>query len=429
MKDPAKKQRFLLFFAEFISFSLLFVILGLVIFNLFKTNVYHNIDQTLNQEKHVVLMGLESKTQPLKPMPKDKSLPMSENQPFKAIQIIYNSKGKITNKQNLGDRNYYFLKGLPLDKTQLNKKQMIQTTGGTFRTLLIKVPSKNRNKMYAGHYVLIMQNIDGELQSVSAFTKALTITIGVFWLLALLFSYGLSYWSMRPILRAWQRQKEFTADAAHELRAPLAVIQSQQEYLLTKPDQKIVEMASEVAETLDEIQRLQTLTDNLLLLARTDAQQIPIERKSNDSVSWLNLLAKTYQEIASSQQKALIFRIESQVHWQVDEKRIKQIVIILLNNALQYTQSHDSIWIVGTAKESCYQLEVGDNGLNIVDADKGKIFERFYRADTARNKYTGGNGLGLTIAQWIVQQHHGVIKVQDVHPKGVLFVIRIPLEK
>ncbi|MFD1672702.1 sensor histidine kinase [Agrilactobacillus yilanensis] len=426
IKDSAKKQRLFLFLGEFISFSVLFVILGLVIFNIFKTSVYRNIDQTLDQEKQSVLTQPKQKAKPIQPMPTGKKPPNPDNQPFKAIQLIYNNKGKIINKLNLGERNYYYLQDLKLHKSSVNKKQTIQTNNGTFRTLLIKVSAKNKNKMYAGHYVLILQNIDGELQSLNAFIKALSIAIGIFWLLALIFSYGLSYWSMRPILRAWQRQKEFTADAAHELRAPLAVIQSQQEYLLTKPDQVIMDVADEISETLNEIKRLQTLTDNLLVLARTDVDQMSVQKQITTDLTWLSTLAGTYQEIASSQQKALTYQIDEQVTLKIDVKLIKQLVIILLNNALQYTNSHDSIWISGVTKENYYELTVGDSGLVISDGDKRKIFDRFYRADAARNKYTGGNGLGLTIAQWIVRQHHGTIKVEDVHPKGACFIIRLP---
>lgn len=411
------------------SFSVLFVILGLVIFHLFHANVFKNIDQTLDQEKQVILAGPKHKAEPLQPVqdPGKKRPPVPDNQPFKAIAVIYNTKGKITDEPNLGQRYYNYLKDLKLDKTQLNQKTTLETTGGTFRTLLIKVGKKNPNPNYRNHYVLILQNIDGELQSLNAFMRALVITIGIFWLLAILFSYGLSFWSMRPILRAWQRQKEFTADAAHELRAPLAVIQSQQEYLLTKPDQKVVAVADEIAETLSEIKRLQNLTDNLLVLARTDVDALPVSKEKVSDLHWLQTLSQSYEEIAASQSKSFTDNLKTDVSLTIDVKLIKQLVIILLNNALQYTQSHDSIWLSAEIKDGSYEITVGDSGLDIAQADKKRIFERFYRADAARNKYTGGNGLGLTIAQWIVTQHHSTIKVKDVAPKGVKFVVRLPL--
>lgn len=428
-KNPAKHQRLVLFLTEFISLSILFITLGLIIFNLFKTDVYHNIDQSLNSEKQAVLHEPKQQAQPLKPLPKKQQKSTApKDRPFKAVQLIYDTKGQITNKLNLGAHNYYYLKNLKLDKTQVDQKQTIRTSGGTFRTLLIKVSRKSPNKMYAGHYVLILQNIDGELQSLNAFIKALSVAMAIFWLLALIFSYGLSAWSMRPILKAWQRQKAFTADAAHELRAPLAVIQSQQEYLLTKPDQKIVDVADEIVETLAEIKRLQTLTDNLLLLARSDADHVPVQKEIIQDLDWLYTLLQTYQEIASSQHKSLTYQLETKVTLTLDQKLIKQLMVILLNNALQYTESHDSIWITGEVKDKYYVLRVGDSGLNIPDTAKAQVFERFYRADVARNKYTGGNGLGLTIAQWIVKQHQGRIKVQDVHPKGACFVIKLPFD-
>jgi two-component system sensor histidine kinase CiaH len=428
--SPAKKQRLLLFISELVSFTVIFLILGLVIFYLFRSNVYRNIDKTLDQEEAMVLHP-PSKTEPLQPLPQNRRRqpPMLASQPFKSIQLTYNAQGKIVNDHNLGQRNYEYLKNLKLNKQQVDQKQTLQTNGGTFRTLLVQLPKSSERYANAGRYVLILQNIDGELQSVSAFVKALVITIAIFWLLALGFSYGLSYWSMQPILKAWQRQREFTADAAHELRAPLAVIQSQQEYLLTKPDQKVLEVADEVAETLSEIKRLQTLTDNLLLLARTDAEQLALEQQPVTDMTWLESLGKTYQEIATSQQKSFTYEIQTQVDLNIDVKLIKQLVIILLNNALQYTQSHESIWLTAEHYDNYFRIEVGDSGLDIADKDKPLIFQRFYRADAARNKYTGGNGLGLTIAQWIVKQHHGSIKVRNVHPKGASFVISLPWGK
>lgn len=183
--SPAKKQRLLLFISELVSFTVIFLILGLVIFYLFRSNVYRNIDTTLDQEEAMVLHP-PNKTEPLQPLPQNRRRqpPMLASQPFKSIQLTYNAQGKIVNDHNLGQRNYEYLKNLKLNKHQVDQKQTLQTNGGTFRTLLVQLPKNSDRYAEAGRYVLILQNIDGELQSVNAFVKALVITIAIFWLLA-----------------------------------------------------------------------------------------------------------------------------------------------------------------------------------------------------------------------------------------------------
>ncbi|MCD2257454.1 sensor histidine kinase [Agrilactobacillus fermenti] len=312
------------------------------------------------------------------------------------------------------------MRNIKLEKSSLNKKQTLQTNSGSFRTLLVKVPRSNPDPLYSGKYVLILQNIDSELQSINVFRKSLILTVVFLWLLAVIFSFILTVWAMRPINRSWQRQREFTADAAHELRAPLAVIQSQQEYLLIQPNKQVIDVADEIAKSLTEISRLQTLTNDLLLLARTDAAQLNLNLTLVKNMNWL-------QEIAKSQKKSLVYQIDKQATLKIDMQRLKQVCVILLSNALQYTSSGDSIWINAKENEKYLQIEIGNTGMPLAASDRPHIFERFYRGDTARNKYSGGNGLGLTIAQWIVNQHHGKIRVEDAHPKGVKFIVTLPL--
>ena len=304
--------------------------------------------------------------------------------------------------------------------------QHLPTSNGTFRTLLVKVPVTAADPQYAGHYVLILQNTDAQEAAIRSFRQVLILTIILFWALALGLSYWLSTRSMRPIVRSWQRQQDFVADAAHELRAPLAVIQSKQEALLTKPQATIIDESEAIATSLGETKRLRQLTDDLLTIAKADSNTIEIELTDLRFDQTLAPQLASYHDIAISQDKSFTTTIPPKSHAWFDTARIKQLLVILLDNAFKYTQAGDSIWVKVTQTSKEWQLVVGNSGPSIADADKSRIFERFYREDASRSRKTGGSGLGLAIARWIVTIHHDHIEVKDVHPHGAAFVVTLP---
>ena len=172
------------------------------------------------------------------------------------------------------------------------------TSTGTFRTLLIKAPKYSADPQYAGHYVLILQNTDAQEAAIRSFRQVLIVTIILFWALALGLSYWLSTRAMRPIVRSWQRQQDFVADAAHELRAPLAVIQSKQEALLTKPQATIIDESEAIATSLGETKRLRQLTDDLLTIAKADSNTIEIELVDQPFEKAFEPQLSSYQDIA-----------------------------------------------------------------------------------------------------------------------------------
>ena len=274
--------------------------------------------------------------------------------------------------------------------------------------------------------MLILQNTDAQEAAIRSFRQVLIVTIILFWALALGLSYWLSTRAMRPIVRSWQRQQDFVADAAHELRAPLAVIQSKQEALLTKPQATIIDESEAIATSLGETKRLRQLTDDLLTIAKADSNTIEIELVDQPFEKAFEPQLSSYQDIAVSQQKSFTTTLPKAGHALFDTARMKQLLVILLDNAFKYTQAGDSIWVEVTQTPRDWQLQVGNSGPSIADADKARVFERFYREDASRSRQTGGSGLGLAIARWIVTMHHGHIEVKDVHPHGALFIATFP---
>ncbi|EHL98454.1 ATPase/histidine kinase/DNA gyrase B/HSP90 domain protein [Lentilactobacillus parafarraginis F0439] len=438
MQDTTKKQWLKFFINELVSFTALFAILGGIIYLSFRESIYKNINtglygqrtEILRSQKRAKVGGdnihqYQSRSTP----------PPTNNATFRTNALVFNSHGQIENSGMIGQGAFAAFQGIKLVKRNLNQVKGLEITTSIgsresnhyFMTLLIKVPKTSANPSYAGKYVLILQNIDADLLAVQSFKKSLATTLLIFWALAIAIAYMLSRMSMRPILVSWRKQKEFSANAAHELRTPITVIQNQMEYLLTKPKRQIMDEAVSISTALDEVNHMQTLIKRLLMLSRGDANIVQIQPKNVDLKSWTHKITNIYQPLAESRHKHLEIDTLDTGTASFDPDLMYQAVVILLDNALKYTPEDGLIKLATKRAYNKLIVSVSDSGPGIPDADKKQIFERFYRVDQSRNAKTGGNGLGLAIAKFIVQQHHGKIDVRDNLPHGTTFVISVPI--
>ncbi|MFL2028216.1 sensor histidine kinase [Loigolactobacillus zhaoyuanensis] len=422
MKVVNHKQQIRLFLTELISFAVIFLSLGTIVYLSFQHEIYRNVDQGLEMKRSQLLLR-QFKTKAGHVQHKDSPPP-----DFRINFLIYNNKGKVINTQMLGDT-YDLLTGIKLNRGQKGKIVSLTTADGSkFRSLLVKVPASNGSTMYAGRYVQIIQNIDSEDQAVQSFRNVLILTMLFFWLLSILLSYLLSRWNMRPILKSWQQQQDFVANAAHELRTPLTIIQSKMELLLTKPNDKIINQMEPIALSLSETRRLNQLTRDLLMLARSDSNMMQVIRQPTPMADFLQQVIAPYSEIAASQDKTFTAQIDLTGAQMVDQKQIHQLLVILLDNALKYTQTGDQIGFKAYVRNNRWQVEVVDTGIGIAPENRKAVFERFYREDKSRSRQTGGNGLGLAIAKWIIDSHQGTVKVLGNEPQGSRFVLSFPIE-
>ncbi len=427
-----RRQQFKLFLSIMASFAVLFLTLGLIIFNSFQSSTYKSIDKEMKSEvlsvqKQPSLQHDDPGPQ-TDPNPEHKKKEPTPKAPFQASILVFNNQGKLLNKSSLGNR-YSILKNIKLNKKNLNKKQTIVIKNMNFRSILIKVSKNNNNPMYAGNYVLIMQNIDTQIQTMNNFEKILAITFFVFWVIALVISYFLARINMLPIVRSWKQQTEFVNDAAHELRTPLTIIQGKLEYMLTKPNKKIIDEAESISVSLDEVSRLNSLTNNLLDLARFDNATTQLNFEYTDPKVFLKDPIMPFKDIINSQHKVFQINLNQHPTLYLDRDKIKQLLIILLDNATKYTQKNGTIRIYDQVENGKYQLIIADTGVGIKDSDKEKIFGRFYRVDKSRTQSSGGHGLGLAIAKQIVDNHHGSISVRDNLPQGSEFVVELPIKR
>ena len=220
-----------------------------------------------------------------------------------------------------------------------------------------------------------------------------------------------------------QKQKSFVENASHELRTPLAVLQNRLETLFRKPEATIMESSESIASSLEEVRNMKFLTTNLLNLARRDDGIKP--EFGEVEPDFFNTTFTNYEMIASENNR--VFRFQNRVHRTIitDKLLLKQLMTILFDNAVKYTEEEGDIYFEISTKERSLYLTVADNGIGISAADKKKIFDRFYRVDKARTRQKGGFGLGLSLAQQIVLALKGTIVVKDNQPKGTIFEVKI----
>lgn len=228
-----------------------------------------------------------------------------------------------------------------------------------------------------------------------------------------------------PIARAWDKQRAFVADASHELRTPLAVINTNLELVLGNADETVDSQSKWLGNIQSEIQRMTKLVGDLLFLARTDANETISKSVFNISNA-LNQAILPFIPFAASKEIELVSAIEPDLSFYGNEGRLKQLIAILIDNAIKHTSDGGKIELKLYPVAGAVEISVSDTGEGIPKKHLDRIFERFYRIDMSRSREYGGTGLGLSIADCIVKEHKGTINVSSTVGKGSIFKILLP---
>jgi OmpR-family two-component system manganese-sensing sensor histidine kinase len=238
----------------------------------------------------------------------------------------------------------------------------------------------------------------------------------------------LSGLAMQPIRDSYQRLKQFTADASHELRNPIAVIQTNVQVALSDPDPdpQMQRYHLQVVERLT--RRLGKLVDDLLFLARQDSG---IVQAQMSTIALEDLLDEVLEEqgvVAAEKDIDLALKTDgtSEYSLQGDRDQLSRLFTNLISNAVQYTPKAGKITLELSQLKSALQVKVIDTGIGIPEEALPNLFDRFYRVDPARTKATGGSGLGLAIAQAIVENHHGQIQIESQVNQGTTVAVILP---
>ncbi len=432
--ELSNKQRIRFFLTSASAFAALFVLLGIIVFQLLQVSAYNQTDMSLSEmTTNRTLIEREisrlNQSDPFIDFPFDKPLPEGftpQEELFNTQIILWTENGEILNKEVLGGR-YTQLNTLTLDATKLNEiiPVVLAESNLSFRSITIE-NSESLSSEVA--YIQFLTNTNQIDDSLTTFQWILFVCMFIFWLISLGVSVFSSKMNMKPLLLAWQKQQEFVENASHELRTPLTIIQNNLQHLFTRPNQTILEQSPRIAQALSETRRLTNLTNDLLLIARSDGNQATIQPEETDIDRFLEQLIQPFVEIAEMQDKTFHFTNEISEPLSFDASKIHQVLVILLDNALKYTQAKDEIQLVAKQiNPKWWQVVVRNTGSTIPDTQKKLIFERFYREEQSRNQETGGYGLGLAIAKQIVKNHHGKLFVSDWTNQGVQFTLRLPI--
>jgi signal transduction histidine kinase len=236
-----------------------------------------------------------------------------------------------------------------------------------------------------------------------------SLIIGSITLFVLFFvSLFLANLMVKPVEEAFEKQKRFISDASHELKTPLAVISVNAEVL-----EGDIGTNKYLAYIQSESTRMNTLVNNLLTLARLDASKTISAFTVFDLSHAVESIALTFESTAFEEHKNYALKIAAGLSYRGDVNKIKQVVAILIDNAIKHADDDGLVEITLKPVGDKIQLEVFNTGAGIPDDQQDKIFQRFYRYDESRSKATGGYGLGLAIAKAIVDEHQGKIKVSS----------------
>ena len=223
---------------------------------------------------------------------------------------------------------------------------------------------------------------------------------------------------------AFARQTRFTADASHELRTPLSIVRAQTEVALTQP-RTPEEYRETLTTCLASIERMTAVVEGLLTLARSDAGAEPPAREDVRLDAVVRAVADSLRPAAGQRQVSLHLTLaETEVAG--DGHRLALVASNLIGNAIRYNRDGGRVDITVARQDDRAQLRVADTGIGVPAELRSKIFERFFRVDTARSRAAGGAGLGLAITRWIVEAHGGAIQVEDNPGGGAVFTVLLP---
>ena len=250
-------------------------------------------------------------------------------------------------------------------------------------------------------------------------TGCLTVflaAMGIFLWISIL----LSHWVIRPVEEAWNRQRQFVADASHELKTPLSIIMANAE-LLQNEDTREEDRSQFSRNILSVSYQMRSLVDNMLEMARVDNGNVQIQFSPVDFSELVTDAVLSFHLLYEEKGMGLQTSIAEGIHLRGSEQHLYQVLDVLLDNALKYAHPHTDVVVRLEGSGRSCMLSVTNSGNMLSEEELKNIFKRFYRADKARSM-NGSYGLGLSIAESIVQAHRGKIRAESKNGQNTFYV-------
>lgn len=273
----------------------------------------------------------------------------------------------------------------------------------------------------------------GNLPTIEDLTEAenhlkiiLIIINGIILIIAGGAGYILAGRTLRPIKEMLDEQNRFTTDASHELRTPLTALRAEMEASLFDKHLSIGKVRSLIKSNLEEVIKLQTLSDDLLELAQ---YQDPNRKKTLTNLSLLQIIEDTLKKVLplAKKKKITINNQINDIQIRANNNDLNQVFVIIIENAIKYSPEKSKITLSCQKLDHTAEIIITDQGMGINKKDLPFVFDRFYRGDKSRTKTeTTGFGLGLSIAKKIIEEHQGSINIESNLGKGTKVILRLP---
>lgn len=280
----------------------------------------------------------------------------------------------------------------------------------------------SNNATKEGNVMYIFLNVENDLKNFYTFlwsSIAVSIT-GIVFVLILIVVFSKRIVS--PMAQSYEKQKTFITDASHEIKTPLAVIEANTEVV------EIENGESRWTRSIKEqISRLSELTEKLVFLAKMDEERNTFVMTEFSLSKLAQEIAEGFNGMAKAQNKRYTVSIDSDIGVKADEKAIKQLLSILIENAFKYSDREGNIAVTVKKNGKYKEIEVRNTADNLKKGDLSILFERFYRLDSSRNSNTGGSGIGLSIAKAIAEAHKGKIKAYSLDGKEIVLKVSMDI--
>lgn len=411
----------------FVVFLLLLLSFDLIVFTVTRNALYEECDSQMEEAERRILESPDSSIRNFKD---GKSIIYYDDGSnyvisYKIFLLLRDQDGVILNSEYLSAFEYM----LDMDFSAsyvgryLTKRAMRNSEVLCYRTYTVCTQDSEGRTYYVQ---LATDSTDIEM-SLGIIRNALMVCTAAAMVMVLIGGWYLSRTLVSGIVEAWERQDEFISYASHEIRSPLAVIHSSLELLLETPGEKIINRSDLILNSLTESSRLRKMTNNLLEMVRLQASEMPLHEEVIDLSEMVEDFIEPFCYQAEATGKHLEYYVEKYLQIVADRQLLTELLVILLENALKYTEQDDLIRLRIEKESSKVIIRVEDTGQGISEEGLNKVFSRFYREERQQSK-SDGSGLGLYIAGLIVQAHGGSITAEPNQRKGTVFLAAIPFK-
>jgi signal transduction histidine kinase len=312
-----------------------------------------------------------------------------------------------------------------IPKTAQDPWQTIEDREGNRYHQISLLLKNNRGESW--EYLQVGRSLADYEQHLQQSKLTLIISLPIAFLMVSVASWYLAGIAIKPVYSSYRQIQQFTADAAHELRTPLAAIRATVESTLNS-DVISESESRDILQTINrQTVRLSEMVQDLLLLSRMDLQLITLQKQTCCLNEIVGDLVEEVSSLAIQSNIDLKLKIlhHSPIYINGNEDQLYRLILNVLINAIDYTPEYGKVELILDHIDHHAMIQIQDNGIGISAVDLPNIFDRFYRVSSDRSRQTGGTGLGLAIAMAIAKSHHGNIQVKSQLGKGSIFTIRL----